>query len=461
MSKIITIDPVTRIEGHLKIKIEVDETDDVSFVKKAYCSGTMFRGMERLLNGRDPYDAPVITSRICGVCPVPHSIASVLALDSAFDAQIPENGRILRNIVLACNFLWSHILHFYTLTIQDYAAGPNMAPWRPISNEDIRFNDSENQVLCDHYVQAFGMIRKANELCAIFAGKSPHSSAIVSGGFTGVPTNSDINDAMVLANELNDFITNIYNSDAQLLGEKYSDYFEIGQGHGNLLSFGSYNLDNSGQDVLFSQGIAFRDNSSIEPLDANKITEDIASSFYTGDSGPVHPFDSNAVNSYPKADAYSWTKSPRYDGNAVEVGPLARMWVSGKYNNGISVLDRHLARAMEAKLLIDSISEWLGQISVGKTSYIQPVSQESAEGFSLTEAPRGSLGHWIKIQNGKISNYQIVTPTCFNTSPRDSNGIAGPLEKAIEGTKIDSKDEPVEVLRIIHSYDPCQACAVH
>ena len=147
MSKIITIDPVTRIEGHLKVNIDVDETGEGAVVKNAYCSGTMFRGMERLMNGRDPFDAPVITSRVCGVCPVPHSIASVLAVDDALGAQVPENGRLLRNIALASNFIWSHILHFYTLTIQDYAAGPDMAHWRPVSNGDIRFNETENNIL--------------------------------------------------------------------------------------------------------------------------------------------------------------------------------------------------------------------------------------------------------------------------------------------------------------------------
>ena len=461
MSKTITIDPVTRIEGHLKINIDVDEADINSTVTAAYCSGTMFRGMERLLNNRDPFDAPLVTSRVCGVCPIPHAMTAVLALDSAFNAQVPENGRILRNIVQGANFVWSHILHFYTLTIQDFTAGPNMPPWRPITHGDLRFSDKENETLSGHYTKAIEMIRKANELCAIFAGKSPHSSALVSGGFTGVPTNKDISDARALLNELTDFVSNIYLGDANLLAERYPDYFEIGKGYGNLLSFGSMRLDNIGNDLLFKQGTALNGSTNIQPLDVDKITEDIANSYYKGDSGPVHPANSNASSKFPKDNAYSWTKSPRYNGEPFEVGPLARMWVNNDYRNGISVMDRHLARAEETNLLVTSMSEWLDQVSIGALSYIQTETREDSEGFALTEAPRGALGHWVKINKGKISYYQIVTPTCWNTSPRDGNDVPGALEKAIESTEISSRDEPIEVLRIVHSYDPCQACAVH
>jgi hydrogenase large subunit len=460
MSKIITIDPVTRIEGHLKIKIDVDETVDKPVVNAAWSSGTLFRGLEALMGGRDPFDAPLITSRVCGVCPVPHSIASVLALDDALNATVPDNGRILRNISLASNFLWSHILHFYTLTIQDFAAGPNMPPWTPQTHGDIRFNEAQNAEIIGHYVQALEMVRKTNEMCAIFGGKSPHTPAIVSGGFTGTVTAQAVAAARTYIEEIDEFVTNVYLPDIYLLGQTYPDYFTIGKGYGNLLSMGVFNTDSSGG-TMHAPGVALNGSASVQAFDPAKITEDIASSYYTGDSGPVSPFDTKATDSYPKDNAYSWIKSPRYNGIPVEVGPLARMWMSGKYTRGISVMDRHTARAEEAKVLTLAVIDWLDQLVPGKPAYIQTVLPKEAAGFSMTEATRGSLSHYVKIKDRKISLYQIITPTCWNASPRDTAGRPGALEKAIEGTVIASKTEPVEVLRIIHSFDPCLACAVH
>ncbi len=504
MGKII-IDPVTRIEGHLKIEALVENGE----VKEAKCTGTLFRGIELILRGRDPRDAQRITQRICGVCPTSHSIAATLSLDSAFGIadKIPDNGRIIRNLILGAAHIADHILHFYHLAALDYVDVAKVAryegnspvlnsikkfidrgelgPFFPRYEGDYRAPGEVNQQAVAHYVEAFTMRRKAQEMLSIFGGKMPHNMGIVPGGVTEVPTFDKIASFLWRLNELRDFIDNVYLPDVLAIAEIYSDYFEIGKGCGNLLSYGSYELDGKEADLtkrqrLFKQGTISTD---LKPgkLDPDKISEEVKHSWYASSSTGRNPARGETAPDMGKKGGYSWLKSPRYDGEVYEAGPLARLVVT--YASGeptvkalvdsvlakfkaspsalFSVLGRHAARALETKFIADSMPSWLLQLKPGEPVYIDYAIPEEAQGVGLTEAARGALGHWIEIKGGKIANYQVITPTSWNASPKDDRSQPGPIEQAITGAKIRDEGNPFEIVRIVRSFDPCLACAVH
>ena len=454
----ITIDPVTRLEGHLKINVEVDQDE----VTNAWATGTLFRGFETILVNRPPEDAQHITQRICGVCPVPHGLAAVMALDRAYGVTPPANARIMRNLVLGANFIQSHILHFYHLSLPDFIDGPNMPPWQPSWGADKRFNSTDTNRLMEHYVMALAMTRKAHEMGALFGGRMPHPPTYVAGGFTTTPRPERITKfKSYLQNDLLPFIRNIYLKDANLLAERYQDYFEIGRGPGNLLSFGVFDQDAAGTLKLFKRGRTVNGSTAVQSVDINNITEHVTHSWYADSTNNLRPASGATLPQYPKGQAYSWKKAPRYGGVPYEAGPLARMWVNGDYTDGISVMDRHLARAQETLKIAQAMLVWVGQLNARGPVYTRPSVLSSASSYGLTEAPRGALGHWLNISSGKISRYMVVTPTCWNASPRDMNSTPGPIEQALVNTPVDDPDEPVEVLRVIHSFDPCLSCAVH
>jgi hydrogenase large subunit len=503
MAKIV-IDPVTRIEGHLKIETVVEDGE----VKEARSSGSLFRGFEILLQGREPYDAQHITQRICGVCPTAHAMASTLNLDSAFgvDDKIPENGRIIRNLIQGANYIMSHIIHFYHLAALDYVdvtkvakydgkdpalvsvrdfitraldAGDMMmlGPFYPRYEGDYRLPDEVDQAAVAHYVQALNMRRLAHEMHAIFSGRMPHLVAIVPGGVTEIPTADKIADFLWKLEELRHFIDDVYIPDVLAVAGVYSDYFAIGKGCGNLLSYGVFDLDLN-KDLakrkrLLTQGTTSADTLTHNPLDPARITEDVKSSWYSSQSG-LHPSHGDTKPQHDKEEAYSWIKSPRYDGKVHEVGPLARMVVSyvageptvqklvndtlaqfGAEPDALfSVLGRHAARALECKFIADKMVEWLLEVKPGEpvaTEFTQP---ESGEGMGLWEAPRGSVGHWINIKDSKIANYQCVNPTNWNASPRDDKGQPGPIEQALTGARVKDESNPFEIVRIVRSFDP-------
>jgi len=454
-------DPVTRIEGHLNIEVEIDKVNGVQQVVDAKASGGLFRGFEKILVGRDPRDAQHITERICGVCPVGHGLASVRALDNAFGVTIPNNARIMRNLVNASNFIESHILHFFLLSAPDFIEGPAMPPWQEDWKTDRRFSKSVNDLLVSHYLQALTMRRKADQITAIFGGKAPHPPAFIPGGFTTTPRQERIDDFRAILNELTNFIQDVYLPDVELLASKYPDYFSIGRGHGNLLSYGVFDLDSAGSNKLLSQGRSMDGSRTVEAVDEGMIAENVKHSWFS-DGAPLHPSSGVTTPENPKADAYSWLKAPRYDSNPYEVGPLARMWATGEYQNGISAMDRHMARANEALKIALAMQQWLDELVPEGPVYEDPQPfPQSATAYGLTEATRGALGHWLEIENGKLSHYQVISPTTWNVSPRDDAGVTGPLEEAIIGTPIENADQPIEVMRIIHSMDPCLDCATH
>ncbi len=459
MKTIVPIDPVTRLEGHLKIEIEVDQVGGKQQITDARATGTLFRGFETILQGRSPEDAPHITQRICGVCPVPHAAASVNALDDLSGIEVPNNAKLVRNLVLGANFIDSHILHFYHLAALDFIEGPNMPPWQPSWKVDKRLSGAVTSVLVEHYKQALAMRRKAHELGAILGGRLPHTPAFIRGGTTAVPKSADLTKMRTYLGELLKFIRTVYIPDVNALAAAYSDYFDIGGGPGNLIAFGVFDELNGTH--LLRNGLTKSGSPIIEPVDVWSIKENIGHSWYTDANQNLNPAVGETVPQYPKGDAYSWIKSPRYNGAPFEAGPLARMWVNGDYRNGISVMDRHAARAEEALKVANAMLVWVNQIQVGQPAYKQSTLPSAGTAIGLSEAPRGALGHWVKVQSGKIAKYQIITPTCWNASPMDSLGVKGPVEQALIGTPIKDVAQPIEALRVVHSFDPCLSCAVH
>lgn len=460
MPKVI-VDPVTRIEGHLKIEVEVEGGK----VVEARSSGTLFRGIELILRGQDPRDAQEIVQRICGVCPIGHATAAALALDDAFGIEPPHNGRIIRNLILGSNYIQSHILHFYHLAALDYVKGPdNIPPLAPRYEGDYRLPDAVNNAAVNHYLQALEMRKKAHEMLAIFGGRMPGQRAIVPGGVTETVDAEKIVHFKYRLAELIDFIDNVYVPDVLAIAEAYSDWFEIGKGCKNLLAYGAFPVDDDGN-LFFKRGV-FTEGIEDE-LDPGKITEEVKYSWYNDDTGGTKPTESVITPEPNKAGAYSWLKAPRYDGKVHEVGPLARMWISkdpkvrSLGEKAFSVMGRHAARALECQKLAHAMAEWVMQLEPGKPTCTPHKVPNKAEGMGLTEAARGALGHWIKIEGGRIAKYNAVVPTTWNGGPRDSKGQPGPIEQALVGTPVKDPNNPIEIVRVVRSFDPCIACAVH
>lgn len=481
MSEPVTIklDPVTRIEGHLSVETTVDD----GVVKDARVSGTLYRGFETMIQGHSPLDVIQFAQRFCGVCPTAHGIASAQALDHAFGIVPTENGRVIRNLVGGANWIQSHLLHFYTLSALDYFPGPYSPPFTPRFEGDYRLPKALNDDLLAHYIMALSMRLKAHELSAVFSGKMPHSASIVPGGVTIQPTVDKITTFLWRLRELRDFIDNYYLPDVIAVARVYRDGLELGRGPERLLTYGSYDLS-SEADVtkrkrLLRMGRYVE--GRLHDFDPEEITEEVRHSWYT-DAGPTHPGEGRTVPVPDKKGAYSWVKSPRYGGEVYEVGPTARVictaisgeapamtavanQVLSEVNADLgslhSTIGRHLARAIETKFVADAMSKWILEFKLGEPVCADFKVPERASGYGLWCAPRGALGHWIDIEEGKVARYQAIVPTTWNCSPRDDRDQPGPLEVALTGIPVKDSDNPIEVLRVVHSYDPCVACAIH
>src|SRR5664280_67519 len=418
------IDPVTRLEGHLKVTVNIDTVNGQMQVVDAWSSGTLFRGLENVLIGRHPWDAQQITQRMCGVCPVPHSMASVLALQQAAGVEPPPNATILRNLVLAANFLDSHIIHFYHLSAMDYIDGPAMPPWHPSWSSDKRIDATTTAALVANYVAAIDIRRKAHEMCALFGGRMPHPPAFMPGGITTTPRPERLTQFRSLFAEVASFINNVYLGDVQKLASVYNDYYNIGAGPGNLLSFGVFGTGARGDvDPLFKRGQVLNGASTASDVNTRAISEHVKYSWYddsttnlkpsAGMTTPVDPATKNTPNPVTNIAPYSWSKAPRYNGRPFECGPLARMWINGDYTNGISVMDRHMARVQEAVKLAAAMPSWLDQIDSAGAVHTDNTVRDTAAAEGLTEAPRGAIGHWLRIEKSRIANYQVITPSCW------------------------------------------------
>ncbi len=504
MAVSVKIDPITRIEGHLAVRLDIDG----GVIQNAYIAGEMYRGFEAILQGRDPMDAQQITQRICGVCPISHGIVSCAAQEAVYGIVPPENGRLLRNLIQGANTIQSHILHFYHLAALDYidvqpvaeykgndpdlaglkkwiesGAGSGglypFAPFLPKYSGNYITDPELNIMFVKHYMDAFKIRSLSHRMGAVFAGKLPHSPSIVPGGVTQPPTAHKILQFANMLNQIRTFIDTVYIPDVIELATAFPDYMLIGKGYGDLLAFGAYPETDAGDKTLLPSGIVTK--GEVNDVDLFGIREDVRYSHYSSSSA-AHPFESRTIPDPQKNKAYSWLKAPRYGGRPLEAGPLATVMagylrdeksqiralldgvlkkIGRTHQDMQSTMGRHIARAIQCKIIADRCREWVDLLIPGNPTFTDFIIPDSGRGFGLTEAPRGALGHWIELKNRKIKSYQCVIPTTWNCSPRDDNGLPGPVEHALAGTAIADSENPLEAVRIVRSFDPCIACAVH
>jgi Ni,Fe-hydrogenase I large subunit len=505
MTKRITIDPITRIEGHLKIEVEIENGK----VKDAWSSGTMARGFEALLLGKDPRDASYVTSRFCGVCFSVHQLASARALDAAFGARVPWGGTLLRNLVMGAEYIYDHMIHFYHLSALDYLDVMAVANYKGkdaalnkvkekvvglVKRGDVfplvpryepdQFSVKDPEIVISavkHYLDALQMQVKTKNMGAIFGGRAPHYQSIVVGGFTQLPDINQVARFRSMLDEVAQFVNEVYIPDVVAFGTGPLlplAQAGVGGGHLNYLSYGSFEMDQGGKKLLFKPGVIVGLNKgmSAKPFDQKKITESVHSSWYKKDT-PKHPYQGEQIFDLKRSDAYSFVKAPRYDTVPMEVGPLARALVDGDptilglvKNQGVKpgAVARHAARAVETKKIVEAMYGWCDQLTVAMTKRRFKIHDTAhwappatGEGAGFYEAPRGALGHWIRIKDHKIAGYQAVVPSTWNASPRDERGIRGQYEESLIGVPVPDPKNPINVVRVIRSFDPCLACAIH
>jgi hydrogenase large subunit len=557
MSDRVVVDPITRIEGHLRIEAQMNGNQ----IAEAYSSGTMVRGIEIILRDRDPRDAWAFAQRICGVCTLVHGIASVRSVEDALNYEIPKNAQLIRNLMIGSQYVHDHVMHFYHLHALDWVDVVSALSADPKATSDLAqsissyaksspgyFADMQKKVkdfveagqlgifakaywghpayklppeanlmAVSHYLEALAWQRDVAKIHTIFGGKNPHPNFLVGGVPCPIDLNSDsaINAARLstvqgIITKMRDFVDQVYVPDTLAIASFYKDWGAQGEGTGNFMSYGDFpeNGTNDVSSFLFPRGaILNRDLSTIHEVDLNamdEVKEHVSHSWYKYKDGKdvgLHPYEGETefdydgpTPPYEQLDvekSYSWLKSPRWKGHAMEVGPLARvlmMYASGHEQTQelvnytlktlnvpvdalFSTLGRTAARTLETKVVADNMQTWydnlIGNIKSGDTRTFNEVLWEpsswpkKAQGVGFMEAPRGGLAHWIVIEDEKIANYQCVVPSTWNAGPRDAEGQPGPYEAALAGHYLHDPKQPIEILRTIHSFDPCIACAVH
>lgn len=459
MATIAILDPVTRVEGHLRLKITVSS----GRVESAQAQGTMYRGFENLLTGKSPDDARILTQRICGVCPASHGVVAADAIERMKGVLLPPNALVLRNLLLGAEFLHSHLLHFYHFCVPDFIRMPESSPWGAGYGGDRRLSPEEEAEIYSHALEAFRHRRSAHTIGALVGGRMPHATGIALGGMSAALSPAASETIANLLAELETFVQGKMLPDAKKIASAYSDYFSIGKGTGNFLCFGAFPDPATGK-LLFRKGfrsIVPGHPNPPAPLQMDKVTESIASSWYAGSGAPQSPSQGTTVPAPDKETAYSWIKAPRYMGKVCEVGPFARLAMLGLVKTNSSVMGRILARVAETAILVQAMKKWLDLYRFDGPFRVPTETPASGTAIGLGEAPRGSLAHFVTVAGGAIDKYQIVTPTSWNCSPRDGQGTPGVAEKAAAGTPVANEQEPIEVLRVLHSFDPCMACSVH
>jgi hydrogenase large subunit len=572
----VVVDPITRIEGHLRIEAETDESGKITGASSA---GTMVRGIEIILRGRDPRDAWAFAQRICGVCTLVHGIASVRAVEDALDYEIPANAQLIRNLMIAAQYVHDHVMHFYHLHALDWVDVVSALKADPKATSDLAqavspswpksspgyFSDMQkklrnfveagqlgifangywghpayklpaeaNLMAVAHYLEALSWQREVVKLHAIFGGKNPHPNFLVGGApsaisvhvghpgkgkgprYRGGQAATSLNmvglqTVQNVINQMREFVDQVYVPDTLAIAGFYKDWFARGEGLGNFMTYGDFpsrGMNDPASYMIPSGVILNRDLSTIHELDLNaddQIEEYVAHSWYdysVGKDKGLHPYRGETKLNYtgPKPpyehldvdQSYSWLKAPRWKGKAMEVGPLARVLML--YARGheptrelahmalkkldapvealFSTLGRTAARTLETKIILDAMQGWYDQLIANiKAGDVRTFNEKlwdpstwpkKAQGVGFTEAPRGALAHWIVIEDGRIANYQAVVPSTWNAGPRDAAGQHGAYEAALMDRHVlHDPRQPVEILRTIHSFDPCIACAVH
>jgi len=455
MSERIVLNPVTRISGFLEIGVTIEDNKVVD----ANSVGLFFRGFEKMLVGRSPFDAVYFTERICGICSSAHGIASSLALENAMGIIHSEQGRFLRDIIHCCEFLQNHIRQFYQFTVPGFVKMPDIFPLFATNNTDFRLPLYLNNLIQTHYMESLEISRKAHQLLAIFGGKAPHNHGVFIGGGTSEATVDKILAFNTGLQEIDLFILDKMIPDAEIIARYYNDYYQMGGGYGNLLSYGCFN-NYKELGTLYLGPSVYR-NGEISTFNPENITEEIDFSWYVDPVDSYRPLETMPTDDMNKESAYSWIKSAKYSTLSYECGPLARQWLIGAYKNGISAMDRTMARVLEAQKIVDIASTLVSNLIPGTiTQEIYRVPTQ-AVGSGLVDTARGSLGHWLKIDNSLLSFYQVITPSVWNLSSRGNDGLRGTIEQALIGTYIENPENPVEIGRIVRTFDPCVSCASH
>ncbi len=553
MSTRITIDPITRIEGHLRVDCEINGGK----VTKAWSSGQMWRGVELILLGRDPRDAWAITQRICGVCTTVHAIASVRAVENALKLEVPLNAQYIRNMIVAAHAIHDHIVHFYHLSALDFVdvvsalkADPvKAAAWIeqysdwPMNGKEVMKATQEklksfvgtgqlgpftngywghpamkltpeiNLVAVTHYLQALEVQRQANKIVTILGSKTPHIQNLAVGGVSNpIATDSQsvltVDRLMAIKTQIDklaDFVNKVYLIDVAAIGSVYADWTGYGAGVMNYLSAPDFPIDTKGTEFMYPGGyIPGGDLAKYQPIKSfgddflgKGVEESVKHSWYSYTTGgPLHPYKGETKPQYTDFQddgKYSWLKAPTFYGKRAQVGPLAAVLnavaaghqptiatvnkvldtVSALVGSKVGVaalhstIGRHAARAVRCSTMVDLLqANWdklIANIGAGDiATFNKPVFPKGEiMGFGFHEAPRGLLSHWTVIRDGKIANYQCVVPSTWNAGPRAEDDAPGPYEASLVDNPVADPEKPLEVLRTIHSFDPCIACAVH
>jgi hydrogenase large subunit len=557
MSKRIVVDPITRIEGHLRIEADIENGK----IKDAFSSGTMVRLLEEILRGRDPRDAWAFVGRVCGVCTSVHSLTSVRCVEDALGITVPPNAELVRNIMFCAQYMHDHVVHFYHLHAMDWVDVVNALKADPKKTSELAqsiskwpkssvgyFSDIQerikkfvasgqlgifangywghpayklpaevNLIGLAHYLEALEWQKEIVKIHAIFGGKNPHPNYLVGGMACSISLDdvSGINAERLayvqqLLQDGKEFIEQVYIPDLMAIASFYKDWGAIGGGLGNFLAYGDLPVNDYRDEKSYkfpSGAILNKDISKVFEVDLRKddeVQEFIKHSWYEyqgGDDLGLHPWKGESKVKYtgPKppfehldtTQKYSYLKTPRWKGNAMEVGPLARVLIG--YARGredykavvdkalkdlnipvtalFSTLGRTAARGLESVLVAQWGMEFFdklianiknGDTRMADTTLFDPKTwPKQAVGVGHAEAPRGALAHWINIEDGKIANYQLVVPTTWNASPRDGKGGLSAYESSLIDTPVANETQPLEILRTIHSFDPCMACSVH
>jgi quinone-reactive Ni/Fe-hydrogenase large subunit len=561
MSKRIVVDPITRIEGHLRVEVIVD---DNNVVTEAYSSSTLWRGIETILKGRDPRDAGFMVQRICGVCTYSHYKAGIMAVEDALGIEPPLNAKLTRTLMNNALFLHDHVVHFYHLHGLDWVdvvsalkADPHKAAAESFKYTDApiacgaddlvatqkrvaefvkkgnlgpfanaywghatyKLTPEQNLIAVSHYLKALELQRTIAQMMAIFGAKQPHPQSLTVGGVTcvmDIQSPSRLGEYMVKFKEVADFVNRAYYPDLVMAGKAYANEPSVTGGLGVANLFTQKEFQINSKEFLFESGVMMGEDVvnlitgkpfKVQTLDESKITEEATRSWYK-DNAAYHPYEGRQEPNYTgfkdaqtindkgvlaptkvidENGKYSWIKAPRYDGKPLQVGPLANIVINYALGNkrvkvvvdkfladtGLpitavaSTLGRTACRMIEAKVIADNGMEaftaLIQNLKVDDstcTSYKIDKNKEY-KGRYIGHVPRGVLSHWVKIKNGVIENYQAVVPSTWNASPKDAKGVRGSYEECLIGLKITDLSQPLEIIRIIHSYDPCLACAVH
>ncbi len=495
--------PLNRVEGDLEIHLQLDAAGTVLDARSV---GTMYRGFENLMTGRAPMDALVITPRICGICTTAHLNAAAEALDTLYEAMVPDNARRLRNVTLMVEQLQNAMRHAFLLFMPDTV--------HPVYSQQQLYPEALRRyepLKGETQIQAIAETQRLIEIIAILGGQWPHSSFMVPGGVVSVPSAADLNQCRhLLFNFRRWYESRILGCDldtwqgvqsmadledwlqaAPAHADSELGFFirygralgldRLGRGHERFISHGGPKLPKNtavhgfgSEEHLFPAGVYGHE--TRQALDPQKISEDISCAYYQG-QGPLHPFNARTVPD-PVSEAgagdthtkkYSWAKAPRYAGLPAETGPLADLvaaedplvtdWMK---RQGASVLIRQLARMIRPAILLPALDTWLHEMTTSTSPFYRHYRKcANGKGFGLVTAPRGALGHWIQLDEGVISSYQVIPPTTWNGSPRDERGVRGPWEEALVGTQVADPQHPIEVEHVVRSFDPCLVCTVH